>query len=159
MCPVYVGVRSCTSESPHTTRMREILGSCCCCCCCCCYVVSLNHISPIHLSCLKASLDDAWLWHHRLGHANIHILHKLVKHDLVRGLPLYKYGKDRVYNECVKSKQVHASFKLLKTVSTSRCLQLFYIDLYGSIRIRSLRSSSYIFIIVVIILHLYGLSF
>ena len=30
---VRVGVRSCTSGSPHTPRMREILGSCCCCCC------------------------------------------------------------------------------------------------------------------------------
>ena len=30
---VRVGVRSCTSGSPHTPRMWEIFGSCCYCCC------------------------------------------------------------------------------------------------------------------------------
>ena len=34
---VRVGVRLCTSGSPHTPRMWKIFGSCCCCCCCCCY--------------------------------------------------------------------------------------------------------------------------
>jgi len=33
MCFVHVGVRSCTSGSPHTPHKRELFGSCCCCCC------------------------------------------------------------------------------------------------------------------------------
>jgi len=50
----------------------------------------------MHLSCLKASFVDTWIWHRRLGHASIHTLHKLIKHDLVRGLPSHKYEKNHV---------------------------------------------------------------
>jgi len=99
------------------------------------YAVNLNHISCMHISCLKASLDDAWLWHRMLGHASMHTLHKLVKHDLVRGLPPYKYEKDRVCSVRIKVKQVCASFKSLKNISTSRCLELLQINLCGPIRI------------------------
>ena len=60
------------------------------------YIINLYHISPMHLPYLRASVDDAWLWHHRLGHAGMYTLHKLVKHDLVRSLHSYKFGKDRV---------------------------------------------------------------
>jgi len=49
------------------------------------YATSLDHISPIHLSYLKASHDDVWLWQHRLGNASMHALPKLVKHDLTWG--------------------------------------------------------------------------
>jgi len=31
------------------------------------YTISLNHISPMHLSCLKASIDGVWLWLCRLA--------------------------------------------------------------------------------------------
>ena len=68
------------------------------------HAINLDHISLIHLSHLKASLDDAWFWHHRLGHANKHTFHKLVKHDLVRGLPLYKYEEEHVCNACFRDK-------------------------------------------------------
>ena len=32
------------------------------------YAINLNSISSEKLSCFKASLDDTWLWHRRLGH-------------------------------------------------------------------------------------------
>ena len=32
MCLVRIGVRSCTSGSPHTPHKRKLFGSCCCCC-------------------------------------------------------------------------------------------------------------------------------
>ena len=78
------------------------------------YVINLHHISPMFLSCLKASLDDIWLPHRRLGHTSMHTFHKLVKHDLIRGLQPYNYEKDSVSSACVRNKQVCASFKPLK---------------------------------------------
>ena len=54
----------------------------------------------------------------------MHALHKLIKHNLVNGLPPYKYGKDRVCSACLRGKQVHASFKPLKSVSTLRYLEV-----------------------------------
>ena len=49
-----------------------------------CAVEDTRPMTLIIFSCSKASLNDAWLWHHKLGHARMHTLHKLVKHDLLR---------------------------------------------------------------------------
>ena len=51
------------------------------------YAINLHNISSNKLSCFKASLDDTWLWHHRLGYASVHTIEKLSKLDLVHGLP------------------------------------------------------------------------
>ena len=58
------------------------------------YVVYLD-ISPSNIeNCLIASIaHNSWLWHNRLGHASMHILAKLSKNDLVKGLAKIKYEK------------------------------------------------------------------
>ena len=110
--------------------------------------MNLNGISPNKLSRFKASLDDTWLWHRSRGHASMHTTVKLSKHDLVCGLPSYKFEKERICGACVKGKQVCSSFKSKKYISTSRPLELLHIDLCGLILVRSLKDSSYILVIV-----------
>nr|GEV59963.1 retrovirus-related Pol polyprotein from transposon TNT 1-94 [Tanacetum cinerariifolium] len=54
------------------------------------YNVNLRNIVPSgDLTCLftKATLDESNLWHRRLGHVNLKTINKLVKGNLVRGLP------------------------------------------------------------------------
>nr|GFA20255.1 hypothetical protein [Tanacetum cinerariifolium] len=54
------------------------------------YNVNLRNIIPFEdLTCLfaKATLDESNLWHRRLGHVNFKTNNKLVKGNLVRGLP------------------------------------------------------------------------
>nr|GFA99469.1 ribonuclease H-like domain-containing protein [Tanacetum cinerariifolium] len=54
------------------------------------YNVNLKNIIPSgDLTCLfaKETLDESNLWHRRLGHANFKTINKLVKGNLVRGLP------------------------------------------------------------------------
>ncbi|GKE92987.1 ribonuclease H-like domain-containing protein [Tanacetum coccineum] len=54
------------------------------------YSVNLKNIVPLGgLTCLfaKATLDESNLWHRRLGHINFKTLNKLVRRNLVRGLP------------------------------------------------------------------------
>nr|GFB30086.1 ribonuclease H-like domain-containing protein [Tanacetum cinerariifolium] len=54
------------------------------------YNVNLRNIIPSgDLTCLfaKATLDESNLWHRRLGHMNFKTINKLVKGNLVRGLP------------------------------------------------------------------------
>nr|GEU39303.1 hypothetical protein [Tanacetum cinerariifolium] len=48
-----------------------------------------NVVSSGYLTCLfaKATLDGSNLWHRRLGHINFKTMNKLVKGNLVRGLP------------------------------------------------------------------------
>nr|GEU64816.1 ribonuclease H-like domain-containing protein [Tanacetum cinerariifolium] len=54
------------------------------------YNVDLKNIVPSKdLTCLfaRATLDESKLWHRRLGHINFKTMNKLVKGNLVRGLP------------------------------------------------------------------------
>ncbi|GJY24584.1 ribonuclease H-like domain-containing protein [Tanacetum coccineum] len=54
------------------------------------YSVDLNNVVPQGgLTCLfaKATLDESNLWHRRLGHLNFKTMNKLVKGNLVRGIP------------------------------------------------------------------------
>ena len=88
------------------------------------YAINLNSISSNKFSCFKTSLDDTWLWHCRLGHASIHTIEKLSKHDLVCGIPSYKFEKDCICDACIKGKQVCSSFKTKNYISTSCPLEL-----------------------------------
>ncbi|GKE27907.1 ribonuclease H-like domain-containing protein, partial [Tanacetum coccineum] len=48
-----------------------------------------NIVPKESLTCLvaKATLDESMLWHRRLGHINFKNINRLVKDNLVRGLP------------------------------------------------------------------------
>nr|GEY35732.1 retrovirus-related Pol polyprotein from transposon TNT 1-94 [Tanacetum cinerariifolium] len=79
---------------------------------------NLKNIDPFgDLACLfvKASIDESNKWHRRLGHVNFKNLNKLVKGNLVRGLPSKIFANDHTCVACQKGKQYKASCKA-KTV-------------------------------------------
>ncbi|GJT26848.1 putative ribonuclease H-like domain-containing protein [Tanacetum coccineum] len=57
----------------------------------------------------KATEDEAVLWHRRLGHVNFKNINKLVKGNLVRGLPSKTFKLDHSCVACRKGKQ-HSKF-------------------------------------------------
>ncbi|GKB90976.1 putative ribonuclease H-like domain-containing protein, partial [Tanacetum coccineum] len=76
------------------------------------YSVDMKNIIPKEsLSCLvaKATLDESMLWHRRLGHVNFKTINKLVKENLVRGLPSKRFENDQTCVACLKGKQHKAS--------------------------------------------------
>nr|GEX71596.1 ribonuclease H-like domain-containing protein [Tanacetum cinerariifolium] len=76
------------------------------------YSIDLNNIVPHKdLTCLvaKASADECILWHRRLGHLNVKTMNKLVRHNLVRGLPTKSFNNDHTCTACLKGKQHKAS--------------------------------------------------
>nr|GFB63890.1 putative ribonuclease H-like domain-containing protein [Tanacetum cinerariifolium] len=84
------------------------------------YNVDLKNIVPSgDLTCLfaKATLDESNLWHRRLDHINFKTMDKLVKGNLVRGLPLKVFENNHTCVACKKGKQQRASGKT-KTVSS-----------------------------------------
>lgn len=91
--------------------------------------------------------NDAWIWHTIIAHIHMDHLNKLVKHDLVVGLPKIKYVKYKLWNACQKDKQTNVSFKPKNVVSTSIPLQLIYVDLFGSSRTRSFYRNLYSLVI------------
>nr|GEU35485.1 putative ribonuclease H-like domain-containing protein [Tanacetum cinerariifolium] len=70
-----------------------------------------NIVSKESLTCLiaKATLDESMLWHRRLGHTNLKNIYKLVKDNLVRGLPSKRFENDQTCVACPKEKQHKAS--------------------------------------------------
>ncbi|GJS82851.1 retrovirus-related pol polyprotein from transposon TNT 1-94 [Tanacetum coccineum] len=76
------------------------------------YSVDLkNVIPPGGLTCLfeKATPDESNLWHRRLGHVNFKTMYKLVKGNLVRGLPLQLFEINQTCVACQMGKQHRAS--------------------------------------------------
>nr|GEX57431.1 ribonuclease H-like domain-containing protein [Tanacetum cinerariifolium] len=76
------------------------------------YSIDLNNIIPHKdLTCLvaKASADECMLWHRRLGHLNFKTINKLVRNNLVKGLPSKSFKNDHTCAACLKGKQHKAS--------------------------------------------------
>ncbi|GKC12528.1 ribonuclease H-like domain-containing protein [Tanacetum coccineum] len=76
------------------------------------YSVDLKNIVPSGgLTCLfaKATLDESNMWHRRLGHINFKTLNKLVRGNLVRGLPSKIIENNHTCVACQKGKQ-HKAF-------------------------------------------------
>nr|GEX25157.1 hypothetical protein [Tanacetum cinerariifolium] len=77
------------------------------------YNVDLKNVVPLgYLTCLfaKATLDESNLWHRRLGHINFKTMNKLVKGNLVRGLPSKIFENSHTCVACQKRKQHRASW-------------------------------------------------
>ncbi|GJT24806.1 ribonuclease H-like domain-containing protein [Tanacetum coccineum] len=84
------------------------------------YSVDLKNIVPSGgLTCLfaKATLDESNLWHRRLGHINFKTLNKLVRGNLVRGLPSKIFENNHTCVACQKGKQHKASCALRKSAA------------------------------------------
>nr|GEV01227.1 hypothetical protein [Tanacetum cinerariifolium] len=105
------------------------------------YSVDLkNIVLKEGLTCLftKAASDESKIWHRRLGHLNFKAMNKLVKGNLVRGLPskLFKNNQDCV--ACQKGKQHRASCESKTENSVSLPLHLLHMDLFGLTFVKSL---------------------
>ncbi|XP_075077220.1 putative mitochondrial protein AtMg00300 [Nicotiana tabacum] len=112
------------------------------------YVAEFDSLNGGDFTCLSAIDDDAELWHRRLGHASFSLLNKLIKKDIIRGMPKSKFKDHKVYDACVKGKQAKYSFKPKKEVSTSSPLDLLHMDIYGPMRMPSRGGKKYIFVII-----------
>nr|GEX51616.1 putative ribonuclease H-like domain-containing protein [Tanacetum cinerariifolium] len=114
------------------------------------YSVDLKNVVPQGgLTCLfaKATLDESNLWHRRLEHIKFKTINKLVRGNLVRGLPLKNFENDHTCVACQKGKQHKASCKT-KTVSLiSQPLQMLHIDLFGPTLIKSLMKKMYCLVV------------
>ncbi|GJZ70906.1 retrovirus-related pol polyprotein from transposon TNT 1-94 [Tanacetum coccineum] len=95
-----------------------------------------------------ATIDEnSILWHKRLGHANMRLIQSLASKELVRNLSKLKFDQ-HFCDACKIGKQAHASHKAKNIVSTTRCLELLHMDLFGPSAVRSYRGNRYTIVIV-----------
>ncbi|GJX01066.1 putative ribonuclease H-like domain-containing protein [Tanacetum coccineum] len=114
------------------------------------YSVDIKNIVPKEsLNCLvtKATLDESMLWHWRLGHVNFKTINKLVKENLVRGLPLKRFENDQTCVACLKGKQHKASCKSKIHNSITQPLFMSHIDLFGLTFVSSLMNKKYCLVV------------
>nr|GEX77456.1 ribonuclease H-like domain-containing protein [Tanacetum cinerariifolium] len=85
------------------------------------YTINLHDMASASPICLmaRASSTKSWLWHQRLSHLNFDTINDLAKHDLVLGLPKFKYHKEHLFPSCEQGKSKRASH-LPKPVPNSR---------------------------------------
>nr|GEW85344.1 putative ribonuclease H-like domain-containing protein [Tanacetum cinerariifolium] len=98
------------------------------------YTIDLNNIVPHKdRTCLvaKASADECMLWHWRLGHLNFKTMNRLVRHNLVRGLPSKCFENGHTCVACLKGKQHKASCKTKLMNSVTKPLHTLHMDLFG----------------------------
>ncbi|GJV98108.1 retrovirus-related pol polyprotein from transposon TNT 1-94 [Tanacetum coccineum] len=105
------------------------------------YVMKLGN-KPEDKICLATLDKNSTLWHRRLGHANMQLIQSLASKELVRNQPKLKYDR-HFCDACKIGKQAHASHKAKNIVSTTRCLELLHVDLFGPSAIRSYGGNHY----------------
>ncbi|GJT01342.1 putative ribonuclease H-like domain-containing protein [Tanacetum coccineum] len=114
------------------------------------YSVDLKNIVPKGgLTCLfaKATSDESKLWHRRLGHINFKTMNKLVKGNLVRGLPSKLFENDQTCVACQKGKKHRASCKSKTVSSISQPLHMLHMDLFGPTFVKSLMKKMYCLVV------------
>ncbi|GJW94289.1 retrovirus-related pol polyprotein from transposon TNT 1-94 [Tanacetum coccineum] len=115
------------------------------------YSVDLKNIVPSGgVTCLfaKATLDESNLWHRRLRHINFKTLNKLVRGNLVRGLPSKIFENNHTCVACQKGKQHKASCKTKTVSSISQPLQMLHMDLFGPTFVKSLMKKGYCLVVI-----------
>ncbi|GJX04090.1 putative ribonuclease H-like domain-containing protein [Tanacetum coccineum] len=114
------------------------------------YSVDMKNIVPKEsLTCLvaKATLDESMLWHRRLGHVKFKTINKLVKENLVRGLPTKHFENDQTCVACLKGKQHKASCKSKIQNSITQPLFMLHMDLFGLTFVSSLMNKKYCLVV------------
>nr|GEW00665.1 putative ribonuclease H-like domain-containing protein [Tanacetum cinerariifolium] len=114
------------------------------------YNVNLKNIVPFgDLTCLfkKATTDESNLWHRRLGHINLKTINKLVKGNLVRGLPTKVFENKNTCVACKKGKQHRAFCKTKPISSIDQPLFRIHMGLFRPTFVKSLNKKSYCLVV------------
>nr|GEZ49897.1 putative ribonuclease H-like domain-containing protein [Tanacetum cinerariifolium] len=114
------------------------------------YSIDLNNVVPHKdLTCLvaKASADECMLWHRRLGHLNLKIMNRLVRNNLVKGLPSKCFKNDHTCTACLRGKQHKASCKSKLVNSVTKPLHSLHMDLFGPTSVSSISHKWYCLVV------------
>ncbi|GJS08333.1 putative ribonuclease H-like domain-containing protein [Tanacetum coccineum] len=108
-----------------------------------------NNVPKETLTCLvaKAASDESMLWHRRLGHINFKNINKLVKDNLVKGLPTKRFENEQTCVACLKGKQHKASCKSKVLNPITKPLFMLHMDLFGLTFVSSLMHKKYCLVV------------
>nr|GEW71115.1 putative ribonuclease H-like domain-containing protein [Tanacetum cinerariifolium] len=116
------------------------------------YTINLNNLCPRgNLACLveHASIDESVKWHRRMSHVDYKNMNKLVKGNLVRGLPSKLFKNDQTCVACCKEhkdetypilkdfinlveNQLNKKVKAMRCDNDTKFQNAYIIEFYGS---------------------------
>jgi hypothetical protein len=113
------------------------------------YLVNFSSNDASLSACLFTKSSKGWLWYRILAYVGMSQLKKLMKHDLVIGLNNnIIFEKNKLCSACQAGKQVGNTHLTKSVMSTSRPLELLYMDLVGPTTYRSVGGNSYGLVVV-----------
>ncbi|KAI3771637.1 hypothetical protein L6452_02803 [Arctium lappa] len=92
--------------------------------------------------------EEIWLWHKKFSHLNFSSLDKLVKLNLVKGLPSLKFNKDHLCSACEMGKMKRSSHKTKSENNCPRPLHMLHVDLCGPISVQSPAGKKFILVLI-----------
>nr|GEX21801.1 ribonuclease H-like domain-containing protein [Tanacetum cinerariifolium] len=110
------------------------------------YNVNLKNIVPsgdLTYLFTKPIIDESNLWYRRLDHINFKTMNKLVKGNLVRGLPTKVLENDNTCVACKNGKEHRASCKTNPVSSVDQPLYRLHMDLFRPTFVKSLNKKHY----------------
>nr|GEZ78065.1 hypothetical protein [Tanacetum cinerariifolium] len=110
------------------------------------YNVNLKNIVPsgdLTYLFTKATINESNLWHRRLGHINFKTINKLIKGNVITGLPTKVFKNGNTCVACKKGKQYRAFCKTKHVSSVDQPLYRLHMDLFGPTFVKSLNKKSY----------------
>jgi hypothetical protein len=110
------------------------------------YLLHIKLTQPACFTVHSRGDEVAWHWHERFGHVNMVALRKLVREELVHGLP--EIGQvEQLCEACQAGKQRCTSFLVKAEYRARRCLELVHSDLCGPITPAMLRGNKYFLLV------------
>ena len=94
----------------------------------------LLNCKPYKVECANVvykPVNDADLWHQRLGHINDQLFSRIVQDDLLPGVKVRKSQNLSFCEGCVKGKATRKPFKAVGEILSTRKLQLIHSDVWG----------------------------
>nr|GEU80868.1 putative ribonuclease H-like domain-containing protein [Tanacetum cinerariifolium] len=92
-------------------------------------------------------LDHISKENRRLGHVNFKTINKLVKGNLVRGLPSKIFKNDHTCVACQKEKQHKATYKAKLMSSINQPLHMLHMDLFGPTSVMNINHRKYFLVV------------
>ena len=112
------------------------------------YLVNFSSNDASLATCLFSKNSMGWLWHRRIAHIGMSQLKKAFKRGMVVGVKDVIFGKNKLCSACQARNQFASSHPMKAYLSTSRCLGLVHMDLFGPTTYKSLGGNLYCLVIV-----------
>ena len=112
------------------------------------YLVDFSSNDVSLATCLFSKNSMEWLWHRRIADIGMSQLNKTFKRGMVVGIKDVIFDKNKLCSACQAGKQFASSHPMKAYLSTSRCLELLHMDLFGPTTYKSLGGNLYCLVIV-----------